>query len=272
MIARDRTTSARRLAAFAAAVLGAAMLVVPAVSGGASGGASPPGDEENPCLGPERGQLLCPDLRIAPPTHMFKERTRNGHLLLHAQNNIRSRGRGPIEVRGIRSGPKEMEVRQRIRRVGGGRLAIETDAELYFYPIPGQYRYWKFHDAASFEIWTLDSEGALKRRVRTGPKVNYCLRDLERTQSSPQSPNHRVYPSCSQDPNRKSIVLGTSVGWSDIYPADYHENYIDITGLRGCYAFVHVADPSQHLFELDEDNNDDRVLIRLPSANKVSSC
>jgi hypothetical protein len=271
MTARAGTNSVCRRVALAAAMC-CAVLLAPTASGGASGGASPPAAEENPCTGPERKQLLCPDLRMAPPTHMFKERAPNGHLLLHAQNNIRSRGRGPIEVRGIRSGPKEMEVRQRIHRVGGGKLTINTDAELYFYPIPGQYRYWKFHEAAAFEIWAVDSEGALSRRVRTGPKLNYCLRDLERTQPSSKSPRHRVYPSCSQDPSRRSVVLGTSVGWSDIYPADYHENYIDISGLRGCYAFVHVADPSQHLFELDEDNNDNRSLIRLPAAKKVRSC
>jgi hypothetical protein len=248
------------------------MLLAPALSGGASGGASPPDAADNPCRGPDREQLLCPDLRMAPPTEMFKQRTRNGRLLLHAQNNIRSRGRGPIEIRGLRTGPKEMAVRQRILRVGGGRLAIETDAELYFYPIPGQYRYWKMHDAAAFEIWTVDGKNALERRVRTGPKVNYCLRDLVRTKPGGKSPRSRVYPGCSQDPNKQSVVLGTSVGWSDIYPADYHENYVDISGLHGCFAFVHVADPRQHLFETNEQNNDKRVLLRLPLAKTVRSC
>ena len=266
------TVSARAKAGLVALSLCCATLLAPAVSGGASGGASPPGAPGNPCHGPDRAQLLCPDLRMAPPTNLFKERTRNGHLLLHAQNNIRSRGRGPMEIRGVRSGPKEMDVRERIHRVGGGKLTIQTDAELYFYPIPGQYRYWKLHQAAAFEIWTVGDGGELGRRVRSGPKVNYCLRDLERTKPGGRSPRQRVYPGCSQDPNKQSVVLGTSIGWSDIYPADYHENYVDISGLRGCFAFVHVADPAQHLFETNEQNNDGRLLLRLPSARAVDSC
>ena len=42
---------------------------------------------------------------------------------------------------------------------------------------------------------------------------------------------------------RRRITLGASVGWADIYPPSYPEQWIDVTGLRGCFAYVHIADP-----------------------------
>ena len=35
------------------------------------------------------------------------------------------------------------------------------------------------------------------------------------------------------------MTLGTSVGWADVYPSTYPDNWIDVTGLRGCFAVVH---------------------------------
>jgi hypothetical protein len=258
--------------ALVAAALGCTLLLSLAVSGRAY--QQEPTEEyaDNPCYGPNRRQLLCPDLRMAPPSHLYISHTPGGRRLLHAQNNIRSRGRGPLELRGIRSGPRRMDVRQRIHRVGGGKRVIRTEGNLDFYPVPGQFRYWKFQNAARFELWTVGGEGRPLQRIRVGPKLHYCLRDLERTKASPNSPDHRVYPACSQNPERDAVVLGTSVGWSDIYPADYHQNYVNVTGLRGCFAFFHEADPKNHIRELNEDNNGSHIFVRLPSGRSVSSC
>ena len=35
-----------------------------------------------------------------------------------------------------------------------------------------------------------------------------------------------VYPACNQDPAASASTLGTSVGWSDIYPADYDRQWV----------------------------------------------
>ena len=149
---------------------------------------------------------------------------------------------------------------------------FDTEAELIFYFIPNQGHYWKFEDAAKFELFQIDpatnARGAL---VRKGPKLNYCFRDLKRTGSG--GPKNRVYPGCSQDPKLKGRTLGTSVGWSDIYPASYHENWISVRGLSGCFEFVMTADPKNLLFENDEANNQGSVRIQLPaSGRKVNRC
>ena len=175
------------------------------------------------------------------PYDLYVERTPHGHVVLHSTSAIESRGKGPIEVHGKRIGKKRMSVTQRIYRANGSHLDVQIPGSLRFKFIPGQGGYWKFADAARFQLWSLDRNGKRKRLVQRGPKVYYCLRDLFRTSPSRRSPRQRVYPGCNQNPNKRRVTLGTSAGWSDVYPADYYEQYINVSGLRGCFAFVLVV-------------------------------
>jgi hypothetical protein len=228
--------------------------------------------EPNPCTGPNAAKLRCPDLQMRRPYDMTVQRTPRGHVLLRATSAIKSRGRGPIELHGIRTEKREMRVRQRIYRVDGSHLGLRSKGELYFYFIPGQGRYWKFANAARFELWSVDSRGHRKRLVRTGPKLHYCFRDLFKTSGGRHSPKRRLYPGCSQDSGKRRVTLGTSVGWSDVYPAGYHEQWIDVTGLHGCFAYVHRADPKNLIFESNEGNNDSQRIVRLPPRHGPQHC
>jgi Lysyl oxidase len=243
------------------------ILVVPlslAAVAGAIAQEPPPAENPNPCLGPGAAKLRCPDLQMGTPADMYAQRTPNGHVLLRATNNVKSRGKGPVMFRGSRTGRDEMKARQHIYRVDGSQLVVDTGAELYWKYIPGQGHYWKFRDAARFELWSVDSTGHRIKLVRTGPKVYYCLRDLFHTRPGKRSPRSRVFPGCSQDPGKKQVTLGTSVGWSDVYPSTYHQQWIDVTGLHGCFAYVHRADPKNHVWESNEGNNDSQRIVRLP--------
>ena len=125
-------------------------------------------------------------------------------------------------------------------------MGVTTGARLYFKFVPRQRSYWKFHHAAQFDLYRLRSDGTRGTRVRRGPKVSYCLRDLDHTRPGmARSPRSRVYPACNTSSRTRKVRLGTSVGWSDVYPPGYPEQYIDVTGLRGCFAYVHTADPAQ---------------------------
>jgi hypothetical protein len=201
---------------------------------------------------------------MGTPADMYAERTPQGHVLLRATNNVKSRGKGPVMFRGHRTGRDEMSALQHIYRKDGSQLVVKTGAELYWKYIPGQGHFWKFRDAARFELWSVDSTGHRRTLVRTGPKVYYCLRDLKRTWATKASPRSRVFPGCSKDPSKRAVTLGTSVGWSDIYPSTYHEQWIDVTGLHGCFAYVQRADPKNHIFEANESNNASQRIIRLP--------
>jgi hypothetical protein len=220
---------------------------------------------QNPCTGPEAARLLCPNLRIGTPSEM-KVEPYEGMTILRATSDVQSRGRGPIEVRGQRDGPKSMRVNQRIYKVGGGQVTVRTNASLHFTDV-GEYfggSYWKVHQLARFELREVLADGTLGPVVRTSPKLNYCLRDLERTRPGKRSPRTRHYPACNQDPSIRRATLGTSVGWSDIYPANYDEQYIDVSGLRGCYVFGMTVDPRELLFESSEEDNSSHRRVRLP--------
>lgn len=247
-------------------------------AGRANGGAGPsggqPGENKNLCLNrdirKQRG-LLCPDLRMSPPFDIDPDRTGGGTPILRAANSINSVGDGPAELHGERSGSKTMDAVNRVHKKGGGRVVFKTGAELVFKNIPGQGPYWKWKDAAKVELWRLGSKGNRIRRVAVGEKQVYCLRDLVHTNpDQPNSPGSAVYPGCSQNPDQKERTLGTSVGWSDVYPSSYYEQYVKLNQLpsRGCYAYVHIADPQNGIYEMDEENNEASTVVFLTKRGK----
>jgi hypothetical protein len=221
---------------------------------------------ENPCEGPQAHELLCPNLRIGPPTELYVQDGGGGRVLLRATSDVRSRGLGPMELHGQRNGWRTMRVNQRIYRRGGGHLDLRTDATLRFTDVGAYWggSYWKVHRLAQFELRRASAGGELGPVVRVGPKLNYCLRDLELTRPGARSPSSRHYPGCNQNPYRNRVTLGTSVGWSDIYPAPYDQQWIEVGGLRGCFAFVMTVDPRNLLFESNERDNSSSRLLRLP--------
>jgi hypothetical protein len=195
-------------------------------------------------------------------------------VLLRAASSLDNRGAGPLELHGRRNTGHTMRVSQAIYDRQGRRHLFATRARLVFKYVSGdRYTvgnvgsadYWKMHLAASFQLWSIDRHHHAVRQVRTGPKLDYCLRDLFRTHPSARSPRSRVYPGCNQSPRIHRDVLGTSVGWSDVYPYEYPEQWIDVTGLRGHFAYVQIADPNGLLFERNHTNNLSETYISLPS-------
>ncbi|MFL5976336.1 MAG: hypothetical protein ACJ76G_14500 [Solirubrobacterales bacterium] len=215
-----------------------------------------------PCNAPA---LRCPDLVMGRPAHLPIELVR-GRVRLRGASRLINIGDGPIELRGRRTGRRKMAVTQVIHGGEGGRLRWPTRAQLSFKFIPGQGRYWKLRHAARLEVWSIIEEGSLDRPVRRSEKADYCLRDLIRQPHPPSgAPARRVYPRCDQDVSRASVTLGTSVGWIDRYPSTCYEQYVDVTGLIGRFAFVMRADPDNELSELSDANNAAWVLVSLPT-------
>ncbi|MCW3003027.1 MAG: hypothetical protein JWQ20_2325 [Conexibacter sp.] len=251
---------ARRALVLAVALLGTALATTPA------GGQEPPLDlpDTNPCNDPLLA-LKCPDLRMAPPTDLRIQRAGRTVRLL-AANHIVNVGEGPLELLGTKrpSLPRFAKATQVVHTRTGKLVSFPEAGWIYFKAIPGQGHYWKFYRAARFELWTLNPDGTRAALQRTGPKLSYCFRDLKRVRTWARTPKRRVYPACSQQYGRQALRLGVSPGWADIYPSTYHENWISVTGLRGCFAFVHRADPLGELVESREDNNLAERIIRLP--------
>jgi hypothetical protein len=252
-----------------AAVLAVLALGITASALAQNGGQTPEQQvPENPCERPDL-DLLCPDLRMSPPFDLHIDH-RGKRRILRASNSINSRGTGPAELFATRKGRYTATATQKIWKRGGGKLTVKTGARSVFKFIPGQGRYWKFENAARFELWTVDGMLRPVKRVRIGPKQVYCLRDLRRTRPMSGSPRRFHYPGCNRSSHMRHVTLGTSVGWSDIYPSTYHENWIDVTGLHGVYAFIHTADPKNGIWESNENNNSATTIVRLPSGRAVT--
>ncbi|TMK39611.1 MAG: hypothetical protein E6G56_10455 [Actinobacteria bacterium] len=210
----------------------------------------------------------------APYDLHLDRRSVPGRVLLRATSSVNNYGSGPIELRARRARGPHMRVwqviydsRQRAHLFATrGRLDLKrVSGYRYDEPGVGTAYYWKFHNAAAFEVWSLDAQMKATALVRTGPKLDYCLRDLFRTLPSGASPEHRIYPGCNQDPGARRDRLGTSAGWSDVYPYGYPEQWVDVTGLRGRFAFVHIADPRHLLNESKPNDNISETLVSLPS-------
>jgi hypothetical protein len=219
----------------------------------------------------QRADVLCPDIAMRAPYQLIPD-TWHSWDMLRAANAVLSIGAGPIEVRGTRTGPRRMAAVQYVHRTGGKRsLAVPGGAgAIVFKPIPRQGGYWKFASAAKFELWTT---GDTPKLVRNGEKLIYCLRDLRRLWDWRRSPEQEVYPACSRNPKRTKVTLGTSPGWADIYPAPYYEQWIDVTGLEGCFDLLHIADPENRIIESDETNNTSKTRVRLPMGKRhVTRC
>jgi hypothetical protein len=248
------------------AVIAAVSASLTANAGGAGSGGTSPERDPNPCLiAAQAKKLLCPTVTISKPSALYLERRSSGHRVLRATSSLNSVGAGPVELHGTRTGPYSMSAVQRIYKRSGGWITVKTGARLGFKSIPGQYRYWKLRNAARFELWSVDSEDRPVKRVRTGPKIYYCLRDLKRTHGGlPRSPRTFHYPGCSQSASIKHVTLGTSVGWSDIYPATYHEQWIDVTGLHGRFRFVMIAAPTGAIYTTQSKPARSSRVVKIP--------
>jgi hypothetical protein len=62
----------------------------------------------------------------------------------------------------------------------------------------------------------------------------------------------------------RTVDQGSSVGYTDRYPAHFHGQYVDVTRVpSGVYYLVHRANPSNLLRELSYRNNAASVRIQL---------
>jgi hypothetical protein len=226
----------------------------------------------SPCADPALA-LRCPDLVMAPPSHLHVGRSPSGRTVLRMQNRIVNVGAGPAELFGQRVSALEMHARQVIVNTAGVRRRFETGAELYFKSVPSRGgSYWKLKDAARFELWAIDPAAHRTQLLRIGPKLDYCLRDLRRARTGPTVRRQRLYPACNQRASKREARVGMSVGWADAYPPTYPDNWIDVTGLQGCFAIVHRVDPLHHVFESNENNNVASRIVRLPYRPGPQGC
>ena len=211
-------------------------------------------DSGTPQVGPRE---LLPDLDQRAPFRLTIAGTRLGFA--SATDNV---GNGPVWIRGSRfSATGPMRAVQLVRM---------SDRSVRTYPDAGRLRYtpspththWHLLGFQRYELRTLAGNLVVRDR-----KSGFCLADhygLAARRVTAFTGGH-FYGNCAQgNPGALSVEQGTSIGFTDLYPAHFHGQNLELRGVpAGVYLLVHRANPDQRLEELDYTNNNASLRIRL---------
>ncbi|MEO5575197.1 MAG: lysyl oxidase family protein, partial [Gaiellaceae bacterium] len=150
------------------------------------------------------------------------------------------------------------------REGGPPRLVATGPAEQIapsFSPSP-THTHWHLLGFQRYELRTLD--GALIVRDR---KSGFCLSDhygLAARRVTAFAGKHFLGNCARSKPKALSVDQGTSIGFTDLYPAHFHGQNLELRGVpAGVYLLIHRADREQRLEEIDYANNAASIRIRL---------
>ena len=211
-------------------------------------------DAGTPQSGPRE---LLPDFEQRAPFRLRIAGTKLGFA--SATDNV---GDGPIWIRGSRpvaSGP--MAAQQLVRLTDGTARTYENAGHLRYTFTP-THTHWHLLDFQRYELRTLDGEVIVRDR-----KTGFCLADrygLARRLVARVTDAFFLGNCAASEPGALSVKQGTSPGFTDLYPAHFHSQNVELRGLpAGTYVLVHRANPTLQLEEIDYTNNDASLRIRL---------
>jgi hypothetical protein len=166
-----------------------------------------------------------------------------------------------VWIRGYRRpGAHVMQVRQLIQLQSGRTRVDPFSGELHYVVAPPHY-HWHM---LGFVHAELRAAGDYALRVRDH-KSGFCIADHYGGAIGVRHGPPRFLGSCEQfHPQATSVEEGSSVGYTDRYPAFFHGQQLEITHLKaGDYWLVHRANEDLHLRETRYDDDVASVLIRL---------
>ena len=216
-----------------------------------------------PSISPE----LRPDLDQQAPSDLTIQKRGSRYLLgfTSASDNV---GLGPLSI--VASRPSRavptMRATQRVRVAGGGVRTYPEIGSLRFTVAP-PHEHWHLLDFQRYELRRASDHALVVRDRKSG----FCLADhwAQVRGFVPGKPSRPVFLSnCRQhEPQALTVSEGTSVGYTDRYPAFFHGQNLDVTHVpAGIYVLVHRTNPSLRLRELRYDNNAASLRIRLTRA------
>jgi hypothetical protein len=200
-----------------------------------------------------------PDVTERPPTSLRMSRS-DGRWLLGFTTAVDNVGEGPFVVVGRRpAGSPTMQASQRVT-LAPGRYRVYPEVGLLHYQDVGNHHHWHFQPYERYELRTPDG-----RVVVRDHKQGFCLADhYDRAPGVAHGPPVFRDNCAWGNPRATALVEGTSVGYTDIYPAYFHGQSIDITGVpAGSYLLVNRVNPFLRFRELRYDNNAATLAIRL---------
>jgi hypothetical protein len=201
---------------------------------------------------------LLPDWDQHVPTDVYVSHHASRRVLAF-RSEVTNVGRGPFWIQGLRA-PKHtlMDATQLVRRSDGTVRRLRGGGFLR-YDVYGQHHHWHLHPFERYELWRPGGAKFIARDHKQG----FCLGDHFRTARAVAA-RFPPFQCGNYRPDLRSVEMGTSIGFIDIYPAEFHGQWIDITGVPdGRYTLVHRANPEFRFRERDYDNNVASALIVL---------
>jgi len=223
--------------------------------------ASPQWTTLSPMLVPPEGARL-PDLDQRPPADLSIVSI-SGRWALGFTSAVENLGRGPLLIRGMRrQGAATMRADQVIEFRDGRRLTVPQIGRLRYEPHPPHF-HWHLQP---FEAYTLRSVTNPNLVIRDR-KSGFCLVDRygNAVLPAPKIAPPRFTSNCATGrPGARAVVEGSSPGYRDRYPAFFHGQDVDVTGLpAGLYVLAHQANPLRAAREERYTNDAASVLLRL---------
>ena len=164
---------------------------------------------------------------------------------------------------------------QRVKLANGATRVYRNVAQFRYTNSP-PHHHWHLMRFDSFELHTLDGRTLVRDR-----KSGFGLADHWGAAPGSYPGRHPVFlGDCDQfHPEATHVLMGTSPGYTDRYPAFFHGQNINIAGVpTGTYVLMHRVNATMNLRELRYDNNAASVRIRLtwhagtPSVRVLRTC
>jgi hypothetical protein len=228
-----------------------------------------------------KAELLLPDLDQRAPSGLTVDGS-DGRFRLGFTSATDNVGRGRLWIRGLRTNlhANEMSADQIVQVRSGGIRIFRGVGRIRFVDDP-PHHHWHLLRFQEFELRRPADASALVRDRKTG----FCLADhydLARDRvASFDGPYFAG--NCGQGQTaRRSVEMGTSVGYTDRYRGHFHGQSLELAGVPpGVYVLVHRVNPAGPIRELRYDNNAASARIRIawprgraqpPSVRILRSC
>jgi lysyl oxidase/WD40 repeat protein len=222
-----------------------------------------------------RARELLPDFDQRAPSGLVIAGG-GGRWLLGFTSLVDNLGPGSSILVGVRPpGATRMLGTQRVR-LANGRTRTYADVAQFRYTNSPPHHHWHLMRFDSFELRTLDGRTVVRDR-----KSGFCLADHWGAAPGYYPGRHPVFlGDCEQyRPEATHVTMGTSPGFTDRYPAFFHGQNVDITGVpAGVYDLMHRVNASMQLHELRYENDAASVRLRLswhdgtPNVRVLRSC
>ena len=206
-----------------------------------------------------------PDLFQRPPSGVVVTESVRGRFLLGFTSMVDNRGPGVLHIRAVRPpGSPTMEAMQ-VVTIEGGRTRVVGGAGLLRYVVAPPHYHWHLLGFQRYELRRASDFKLLLRDRKSG----FCIADhYGIALGVPHGPPHFL-GNCGQfERGLRSVEEGSSVGYTDRYPANFHGQNLDVTGVPpGLYWLVHRANSDFGLREPNYANDTASLLMRISWPN-----